>query len=186
MGLLDDLVSMGGGGAVQQLAQQFGLNESQATSAIGALLPALQGGMKTQMGQPGGLDSLVASLSGGGFDRFAQEPSALGAAETTGMGNDILGQLLGSKDASRQVASQAAEQTGIGADVLKQMLPVVATMLMGGLSQKAGGSQAMASMGSSPGQGGDLMSSLTSMLDADKDGSAVDDILGMAQKFLQK
>ncbi len=181
MGLFDDLVSMGGGSAVQQLAQQFGLDESQAKSAMGALLPALQGGMRNQMGQGGGLDSLVSSLSQGGFDRFAQDPSTLAAPDATGVGNDILGQLLGSKDASRQLASQASAQTGIGADVLKQMLPVVATMLMGGLSQRAG-QQNIA--GAAP--SGDLMSALSSMLDADKDGSALDDIMGMAQKFLQK
>lgn len=180
MSLVDDLLQMGGGGAVQQLAQRFGMDESQAATAISALLPALQGGMKNQM-QQGGLEGLLGSLAGGGLNQYAENPSMLAAPETTGIGNDILGQLLGSKDVSRQVAADASAQTGIGSDVLKQMLPVVATMLMSGLSQKAGQANLSQAGGSN-----DMMGMLSSFLDADKDGSAVDDIMGMAQKFFQK
>jgi hypothetical protein len=69
------------------------------------------------------------------------------------------------------VASQAAASTGIGADILKQMLPVVATMVMSGMSQQGGAGRA----------GG-----LLGMLDADGDGSVADDVLGLAARFLQK
>jgi hypothetical protein len=181
--MLDELLAMGGGSAVQQVAQRLGIDEAQARSAIGAVLPALQGGVRNQISQPGGLDALAGSIGSGSFDRFSQDPSALAAPEVTGVGNDILGQLLGGKDASRQLASNAAEQTGIGADVIKQMLPVVATMLMSGLSQKAGAQSQLAGLNTGS---NDLMGSLASMLDADKDGSAVDDIMGMAQKFFEK
>jgi hypothetical protein len=92
-------------------------------------------------------------------------------------GNGVLGQIFGSKDASRAVAAQAAEQTGIGSDVLKQMLPMVAAMAMGSLAR---GQQAGAS------SGGGIMDMLTGLLDQNKDGSAVDDVLGMASKFLKK
>ncbi len=46
---------------------------------------------------------------------------------------DVLGQLFGGKEVSRAVAAQAAVMSGISDAVIKQMLPVVATMLMGGL-----------------------------------------------------
>ena len=45
-------------------------------------------------------------------------------------GNGILGNLFGSKELSRAVASQAAQATGIGSQVLQQMLPVIASMII--------------------------------------------------------
>ena len=47
--------------------------------------------------------------------------------------------VLGSKDVSRQVASQASAQTGLGADLLKQMLPVMAAMAMGAIGKHTAG-----------------------------------------------
>ena len=44
------------------LAQQFGLSNEQATSAIGALLPALAGGLQRNVSHPGGLESLIGAL----------------------------------------------------------------------------------------------------------------------------
>jgi hypothetical protein len=77
---------------------------------------------------------------------------------------------------SRQVASRAAAQTGISEGVLKSMLPVVAAMAMGAMSKKMAASPAPAT-GARP--AGDLLSMLTPMLDAGRDGSIVDDVVGM-------
>ena len=64
-----------------------------------------------------------------------------GSAPTpTEPGNEILGQIFGSKDVSRTVAGQAAQSTGIDAALLKKMLPLLAMAVTGYLaSQKAGG-----------------------------------------------
>jgi hypothetical protein len=180
MSLLESILGAANGGAVQQLGQQFGLDQNQTTSALQQLLPALTGGLQNNLQQQGGLEGLMNALQSGNHGRFLEDPSLLGAAETTSEGNGILGHLLGSKDASRALASQASATTGIGADVLKQMLPVVATMVMGGLSQRS-------SQLSSAGAGqGDLMSMLTPMLDSNRDGSVADDVMGMLGKFLSK
>ena len=72
------------------------------------------------------------------------------------------------------MANQTSAQTGIGADILKQMLPIVATMVMGGLAKQNAG-QAQASTG-----GG-----LLGMLDQNNDGSVADDVMGMLGKFLR-
>ena len=48
----------------------------------------------------------------------------------------MLGHILGSKDASRQLASEAAARTGLDVGILKKMLPAIAAMLMGGLSKQ--------------------------------------------------
>jgi hypothetical protein len=108
------------------------------------LVPALLAGLQRNTAQEGGMESLLGALSSGRHSQYLDSPELLAQETTTQDGNSILGHIFGSKDVSRAVASQAAEQTGIGTDVLKQMLPVVATMVMGSLSKQTAGGQAQA------------------------------------------
>lgn len=171
--LMNMILGAAGGGVVQQLAGQFGLNESQASSAIQALLPAITGGVQRNTQQEGGLESLLGALTGGSHQQYLDDPSSLSNA--TQDGNGILGHLLGSKEVSRQVASQAAEQTGLSGDLLKQMLPIVASLAMGALS-KQNSSNNLAGM-MQGGQSSGVMGMLGSFLDQNNDGSMVDDVL---------
>ncbi len=109
------------------LANQFGISPDQANSAVGALLPAILGGLqKTEQG--GGLGGLTDIVSG------------MGAPEQdVDSGNSILGQIFGSKDVSRQVASHASAQTGISDTILKAMLPVVAGLVAQQVAKRMGG-----------------------------------------------
>ncbi len=109
------------------LASQFGLSPDQANAAVGALLPAVLGGLhKTE--QAGGLGQIGDIVSG------------MGAPEQdVDNGNNILGQIFGSKDVSRQVATHAATQTGISDTILKAMLPVVAGLVAQQVAKKMGG-----------------------------------------------
>jgi hypothetical protein len=45
----------------------------------------------------------------------------------------VLSQLFGSKEVSHAVAAQAAATSGVSQAILKQMLPIIASMVMGGL-----------------------------------------------------
>lgn len=178
MSLLKTILEAQGGAAVGQLAKQFGLDSNQANSALAQLIPALAGGMKNNVSQ-GGLGSLISALSKGSHGDYLDNPSRLNEQKTVADGNAILGHLLGSKDVSRQVAGRAASSTGIDQSILKKMLPVIATMVMGGLSKQSnagGGLSDLLSGGGSQGSG--MQSLLTTFLDADGDGSMVDDLLG--------
>jgi len=86
-------------------------------------------------------------------------------------GNNILGHLLGSKDASRNLASQASASTGIDAGLIKKALPLLAGLAMGvvGKSQNSDG-----------GQSGGLPDILGSLGSGD---FGVDDMLDIAKKF---
>jgi hypothetical protein len=64
------------------------------------------------------------------------------------------------------------------------MLPMLASLAMGAMSKSGFGSAATPDR-LSGGQDAGIASMLTSFLDADKDGSAMDDILGMASRFLR-
>ncbi len=181
MNLLETILSAGNGGALQQLAKNFNLDESQAKGAIGALMPALTNGMKKNAATPDGLQGLIGALQGGNHKRYLDNPQSLSAPETIADGNGILGHLLGSKEVSRQVAAQAASQTGVDANVLKKMLPMLAAMAMGSMEKQTNqGKELAASIGGGGSAAGGLLGKL---LDSDGDGSVADDLMGLARKF---
>jgi hypothetical protein len=137
MDLLQSVLSAQNGAAVSALGDNFGLNQEQTVAAIQQLVPALAAGLSRNSAQPAGLEGLMAALAGGSHQRYVDDPSTLSDAATVQDGNGILGHILGSKEVSREVAARASERTGIGSDVLKQMLPLVATLAMGALSKQA-------------------------------------------------
>jgi hypothetical protein len=177
MNILDAIVNAGNGAAVRQLGSQLGLDETQTSSALSALVPALSAGLQHNVQSPEGLSGLVRALSSGNHQRYIDDPAALGDAGTVADGNGILGHVLGSKEVSRKVAAQAGAQTGLGSEVMKRMLPLVATLVMGAMSrQRAAG--AGSPMTSASGAGG-LLEMLGGALDRNRDGSPLDDITGM-------
>lgn len=178
MNILEMVLNAQNGGAVSQLGRQFGLSEDQVKSAIGQLVPALSGGLQRNVTESNGLDSLRAALQGGRHARYVEDPRSLEDPDTVADGNAILGHILGSKDVSRQLAARAAANTGIDSSLLKSMLPMVAAMVMGSLNKQT-------EVGTTQGGSGGAMDMLSSFLDADKDGSVMDDLLGMASKFLR-
>ena len=183
MNLLEMLMSAGGNAAVGQLGSRFGLDENQTMAALQQLVPALGGGLQRNISAEGGLDNLLGALSGGNHSQYIDNPELVNSEETTAEGNGILGHLLGSKDASRELAAQASAQTGIGADVLKQMLPVVATMVMGSLSKQSAAGGFLGGQGA-PAQADGLLGMLTPLLDSNHDGSVADDVVGMIGRFM--
>ncbi|MEZ0333746.1 MAG: DUF937 domain-containing protein [Gemmatimonadales bacterium] len=184
MQITDILGQMGG---LQSMAKELGISESQAAAGASALAPAILGGFKKQaQGQPGGLEGLgglLGQLGGGGLldDVLAPKPTEVNR------GNEVLGQIFGSKDVSRTVAQNAAAQTGLDPSVLKKMLPMLAMLVAGymakhGTSSRGGGLGDVLGglLGGRSGSGG-----LASMLDMDGDGNPLDDILEMAGKRLR-
>ncbi|MEE9342610.1 MAG: DUF937 domain-containing protein [Gammaproteobacteria bacterium] len=179
MSLLETILTSGNGGAVKQLARNFGLSGDDAMKALTQLVPALSQGVKKNIGSQSGLDSLMGALNRGKHSQYLDIPDLLGKRETADDGNSILGHLLGNKDASRALAQKAATNTGLDFGMLKKMLPVIASMAMGGLSKQSAGKGLLGGALAS-GAGGIL----TSLLDRDNDGKVIDDLFGIARKFL--
>lgn len=183
MNLLSGILEAQGGAIVEQLASQFGLDKNQTQSALGQLVPALGAGVSRNVSQPRGLDDLVSALNKGNHSGYLDGSRPLAEPSAIDDGNAILGHLFGSKDVSRQVASRAADKSGIGSDILKKMLPIVATMVMGSLSQqKSAPDSALTDILGGGRRASAAPDLLTSFLDADGDGSVVDDLMGMFLK----
>jgi hypothetical protein len=181
MDMLESVVGTRQGAAVQQLAAQFGLRPEQATAALGALMPALAAGLKRNTTTEGGTADLLSALSGGHHEAYLERPETLADPSTTADGNAILRHIFGSKDVSRQVAAGASRTTGIDTAVLKKMLPLAAAMAMGALAKRSNQTGAEAA---APSAAGGITSMLEPLLDRDRDGSMVDDVVGMIGGFL--
>jgi len=181
-------------GGVQSVARDLGIDESQATVGLEALLPAVLGGFKRQArAQPTGLDGLAGMLGGLGGGGLLDEMLAPRPTDVN-RGNDVLGQIFGTRDVSRTVAQNAASQTGLDPALLKKMLPLVAMLVAGVLSNQGAAPKAPTGGGVEDLLGGLLgggagqprgSAGLGSMLDLDGDGNPLDDILGMAGKLLR-
>jgi len=141
MDLLQAILQAGGGSAVQQMAASHGLSNNQVESVLGQLVPALAGGISHQVQQEGGLGGLLGALTGGQHQQYMDNPATLTSEEAVADGNGILGHIFGSKDVSRHVATQAAASTGVSSDIIKKMLPMVAALAMGAMSQRVASSQ---------------------------------------------
>ena len=142
MNILEAVTGAGNGESVAQLAQKFGLPPQQAQAAVAALMPALANGLQRNTATPEGLSGLASALARGNHQKYLDDPATIEDEATVADGNAILGHLLGSKDASRQVATQASQSTGVDPAVLKKMLPIVAALAMAALSRKSKGQAA--------------------------------------------
>lgn len=178
MNILETILKSAGGGAVDTIAKNFGLNGSQVTDVMGQLVPALTRGMQKNTQADGGLDGFIAAMKSGNHGRYLDQPAEALQANNVDDGNKILGHLFGDKQVSREVASRAAGKTGVDSSIIKKMLPVLASLAMGAMSKGSAQTNANASQGSG------VTDMLSSFLDSDNDGSIADDLLGMASKFL--
>jgi len=185
MNLVQTILNAQNGAIVSQLAAGMGLDERQARSAVEALAPALGRGIGRNAGSPQGMDALLGALSRGNHSAYIDQPERLTRPDAVDEGNGILGHIFGSKDVSREVAAQAADRSGVDSDILKRMLPLLASAAMGAVAKQGFGTTAAPDAGRATGQTGDLGSMLSGFLDADKDGSVIDDVLGMASRFLR-
>jgi hypothetical protein len=194
---LSDILAQAGG--LQSVARDLGVSEDQAAAGAEALLPAILGGMKKQaQAQPDGLGGLLGQLGGGGLLDQVLSPQRTDPSQ----GNEVLGQIFGSKEVSRTVADSAASESGLDSGLLRKMLPLLAMLATGFMARQAGAAgyaQESNDLGGLGGMIGSLggmlggaatggaggrvaLGGLGAMLDMNGDGNALDDILRMAGK----
>lgn len=196
MQITDILAQMGG---LKSMAQELGVSENEAANGAAALIPALLGGFKKQaQSQPqglAGLGGLLEQLGGGSLldNVLAPQPT------NVDQGNQVLGQIFGSKDVSRAVAQNGSSQSGLDSGLLKKMLPMLAMLVTGFMAKQGGQAAAVQSAPTGGGLGGLLgnllggqsadagkgASGLASMLDMNGDGNALDDVLRMVGKVMR-
>lgn len=208
MSLMKLLQQAQGGQGLAGLAQQLNMDEGQANQLAEMLAPAI-GSAAKQRAESGGLDTLLGSLMGEGNANLFDDATQAASAEGQTQGQAFLDSLMGGREQAEALAGEAASRTGIDIGAVGQFLPAIAGMLQGGMQRNmpdssiqdmltqavsgaAGGSKGglggligslLGGGNKSAGaQSGPDLGGLMSMLDADGDGSPLDDILGKLMK----
>lgn len=206
--LQDLLGAQQGNDAVASISDTVGADNSMVNTAIQMALPALINGLANNASTPEGAESLntaleqdhdgsmldnlggLAGMIFGGQQAAAPPPPAANAG-------GILGHILGANQGA--VAQDVSNKSGLGIGQVAQILMILAPIVMGYLGKEKrqqnvgadglggllggllGGQQAQAAPQSS---GNAMMDMASSILDSDRDGSALDDIASMAMKYM--
>ena len=171
MNMFDILREAQGGNGIDNLARQFGLGRQETEQVLRHVLPAMSAGFKQRTRSESGLDSLLRRIQGTDYEEVYEDPAALQREATREKGNQVLAEVFGSKDVSRAVAQKAEFASGIGGTVIKAMLPMIASMVLGGMQKKTS---------SDSGMGGILGSLIQGMAGGGRrsSGGGLDDLLG--------
>ena len=123
-----------GGQALDNLAERFGLTREQADSAVKALMPALSTAFMTKAMHPGGMQDIAGAMTDDQHKQAYADPDAAAAPETQDKGGNVASSIFGNDAMVQTVAREASRYTGIPEDTLQQMLPVIISMVLGGVA----------------------------------------------------
>ncbi len=123
------------GEAMANLARQFNISSEQADAAVKALMPTMSAAFLNRSADPTAFGSILGAMGDPQHLSAFADPSAAQAHATTEKGADVLTQLFGSNEMSAQAATQAASLAGLSPALVQQMAPVIASMVIGGLSK---------------------------------------------------
>ncbi|CCJ06084.1 DUF937 domain-containing protein [Methylocystis sp. SC2] len=134
MSYLDEILqSAQGGQLVSNLAQRFGLSDEQMDRAIKALSPALEVGLSNAAEQPLLFEKLLGDIASPLRAAAFDDPGAAQDADSLAQSRQLLEDLFGSPAAAGRVVQVASRESGLRPDILSQLLPVLVSVLIGGL-----------------------------------------------------
>jgi hypothetical protein len=192
MSLLDLLSQQIGGNTVNQISGQTGLDPSTVSAVTAAALPMLVGALARNASTEQGATSLAGALTRDHDGSLLEDVSGfLGGGGAASQGAGILGHLFGAKQDA--VASSLGQATGVNSAAALQVLAMLAPIVMSALGRSARQQSSLnpTDLGAMLGQEQDTiaqqlpggLSTLTNLLDANHDGSVLDDLTGLATKF---
>jgi hypothetical protein len=176
---------------LSKIGEQIGVDEKTAGSALSAAMPLLLSALAKNASVPKGATALHQALNKDHDGSILSDMSSFLKNPQTANGAGILNHVLG--DQQPTVAQGLAKGTGLDTNQIMKLLQIAAPLIMGflgkqqqqqgfdtnSLSSYLGNQQQLAHQ-SNP----DMMSMLNSLLDTNRDGSALDDIMGMVGNLL--
>lgn len=189
---LEALLGLLQGQDLGQLAEQVRGNEGQVKSGVMAALPAMLTALSKNTGTEKGAEELNNALETKHDGSILNNLSGYLSNPDLKDGAGILNHLFGSQTSN--VANAVSQSSGLDSNGSMKMLQMLAPVLMGMLGQQKkqnnldaeeiGNLTSMlaSNFGSEAGASG-IMDVVTNLLDANKDGNVMDDIMGMVGKL---
>ena len=187
-GLLDLLKSPMGKQLISGVAGQTGQPENKTADVLSMAMPLLLGAMKKNVSSPQGAEGLMSALSSKHDGSILDNLGGLfgGGVDDSVMndGAGILSHVFGGKQP--QVENALSQKSGMDAGSIANILKIAAPIVMGFLGKQKAQSNVSDANGLNSLLGGMLggqpqqnQSLITTLLDADGDGSILDDVAGM-------
>ena len=189
---LEALLGLLQGQDLGNLASQVGGNEGEVKNGVMAALPAMLAALGKNAGTEEGAEELNNALEKKHDGSILDNLSGYLSNPDLKDGAGILNHLFGNQTSN--VANAVSQSSGLDTNGSMKMLQMLAPILMGMLGQQkkqnnldAKGLGNLTSMlasnfGSEAGASG-IMEAVTNLLDANKDGNVMDDIMGMVGKL---
>ena len=189
---LEELLGLLQGQDLGNLASQVGGNEGEVKNGVMAALPAMLAALGKNAGTEKGAEELNNALEKKHDGSILDNLSGYLSNPDLKDGAGILNHLFGNQTSN--VANAVSQSSGLDTNGSMKMLQMLAPILMGMLGQQkkqnnldAKGLGNLTSMlasnfGSEAGASG-IMEAVTNLLDANKDGNVMDDIMGMVGKL---
>ena len=178
------------GGASRQIAQRLGISEATANTAMQVAVPLILTALARNATQPQGAESLHQAINKDHDGSILDNIMGYVSNPKTANGAGILNHVFGTQ--KPVVENNLAQATGLDQNAAGGLLETLAPIVMGavGKAQQSEGldpsglsnlleRQQQQAQSNAPG----AMNVLSSMLDQNKDGSAMDDLQRMAAKF---
>jgi hypothetical protein len=187
-GLQELLQSSMGTELIRGLSGETGQPEDKTAEVLAMAMPAMLGAMKKNASSPQGAEGLLNALSSKHTGDILNDLGSLfSGGVDPGLKEDgagILGHLFGSRQP--EVENALSKRSGMNPAAIAQIIQMAAPIVMGMIGRQ----RAQAQVGDAGGLNsmlGDLLgghsksdlSMITSMLDANGDGSFLDDVAGM-------
>jgi hypothetical protein len=178
------------GKVLSGIGKKVGVDEKTVGAALAIGMPLLVAALAKNASKPEGAQALHQALANDHDGSILNDVAGYLKDPQAANGAGILGHVLGNQQSV--VAQGLAQNTGLKSDQVGQLLQIAAPLVMGALGsqqQQQGldskglssflGSQQQQVQQSQP----DIMGAINTLLDANHDGSSLDDILGMAGKL---
>ena len=186
---LEALLGLLQGQDIGNLASQVGGNEGEAKKGVMAALPAMLAALGKNAGTEKGAEELNNALEKKHDGSILDNLSGYLSNPDLKDGAGILNHLFGNQTSN--VANAVSQSSGLDTNGSMKMLQMLAPILMGMLGQQKKennlDAQEIGNLTSNlaanfAGEGG-IMSMVTNLLDSNKDGNVMDDVMGLVGKF---
>ena len=185
---LEGIIGLLGSQNLEKLTSQIGGTEGQVKNGLEAALPAMLAALNKNTGTEKGAEALNNALEkhdGSILNNLSGYLSNPDLKDGTGILNHLFG------NQTTNVANAISQSSGLDTNGSMKMLQMLAPIVLGALGQQKKENnldvQGIGNLTSNlaanfTGEGG-IMSTITNMLDANKDGNVVDDVMGLVGKF---
>ena len=186
---LEALLGLLQGQDLGKLAEQVGGNEGQVKNGVMAALPAMLTALSKNTGTEKGAQELNNALETKHDGSILNNLSGYLSNPDLKDGAGILSHLFGGN--TQNVANAVSQSSGLDTQGSLKMLETLAPLVLGALGQQKKennlDAQGISNLTSNlaanfAGEGG-IMSMITNLLDANKDGNVMDDLTGMIGKL---